>query len=521
VVVPFLPFVGLTVFALVRQVITDYTANMAKKKLAKSFLIDRLDKKMEYRFGKNFLKKKLNPENLEEVRKIIHEELAAYSPRKDLDQLIINSAQRLSDEHQQILTKLDNVESLLQKISIPLAYSLSKESQEEIPEELLTGIIEGILQGYGSSQKVLSELTVENQVPSNVFDSLNEFKFIRRINAEGENEITRLVKKFTNARGEINSLITLMDISTLLIGPSKKLENLVSEIVFKMINEGVDSSVIEDSMISFCFLVQRLGKLDLLSESDRLVLGSFLRKNVQKIDDPTRMLEAYFLLSALGDAADINTTFIKEILERHQQQGVSSSKEMTGQLQVNGRLARFLKRLGFKSSRPETSLRNIKMLIRKLDKRKFVKSTQLLKYQLDRLITEFNLLIVYFEKNEPTQIDLTEIIDLIQVLLEILNRPRVFELDLETRKRVVELMDAAYYLYDLIAIRNSWNLINDFQLDVKSLYSPTIGSYERITTDQASFNLALAEFSRKRLRRIEKDLPSPPRKEEKIKKRIK
>ncbi|MFX0208524.1 MAG: hypothetical protein ACFFDT_21255, partial [Candidatus Hodarchaeota archaeon] len=116
---------------------------------------------------------------------------------------------------------------------------------------------------------------------------------------------------------------------------------------------------------------------------------------------------------------------------------------------------------------------------------------------------------------------LAEIIELIQMLLEILNRPRVFELDLETRKRVVELMDAAYYLYDLIAIRNSWSLINDFQLDVKSLYSPTIGSYERITTDQASFNQALDEFSRKRLRRIERDLPSPPRKEDKIKKRIK
>ncbi|UCG01031.1 MAG: hypothetical protein JSW11_15615 [Candidatus Heimdallarchaeota archaeon] len=519
-VVPFLPFVGLTVFALVRQVVTDYTANMAKKKLAKSFLIDRLDSKMEKKFGKDFLKKKLSPDNLEEVRKIIHEELAAYSPRKDLDQLIINSAQKLSNEHQQILTKLDNVESLLQKISIPLAYSLAKESQEEIPEELLIGIIEGSLQGHGSSQQVLSELTVEDQVPTTVYSVLKEFEFIKRVDAVGKNEITQLVKKFTNTREEINDLSTLMDLSTLLIGPNEELENLVSEFVFKMIQEGIDSSIIEDSVISFCFLVHRLGKLDLLSESDRLVLGSFLRKNVQKIEDPTRMLEAYFLLSALDDADDINTTFIKEILERHQEQGISSIKEMSGQLRVDGRLARFLKRIGFKTSKPEASLRNIKLLIRKLDKRKFIRSTQLLKHQLDRLITEFNLLITFFEKKESTQIDLTEIVELIQVLLEILNRPRVFELDLETKKRVIELMDAAYYLYDLIAIRNSWNLINNFQLDVKSLYSPTIGSYERITTDQASFNRALADFSRKRLRRIERDLPSPPRKDDKIKKRI-
>ena len=64
---------------------------------------------------KYFLKRKLNPENLEEVRKIIHEELAAYSPRKDLDQLIIKSTQKLSDEHQQILTKLDNAPVLHNK----------------------------------------------------------------------------------------------------------------------------------------------------------------------------------------------------------------------------------------------------------------------------------------------------------------------------------------------------------------------------------------------------------------------
>ncbi|MFX1284897.1 MAG: hypothetical protein ACFFB5_14645 [Promethearchaeota archaeon] len=518
-VAPFLPFVGLTVFALVRQVVTDYTARMTKKKLAKSFLIERIDSKIEAKLGKDFLKKRLNNENLEEIRQIIHEELAAYSPRKDIDQLIVNSAMKLSDEHQQILTKLDNVESLLKKISIPLAYSLAKESEEEIPEELLTGILEGSLQGHESSQKVLTELTEENQVPSDIFTTLKEFEFIKRVNAEGETEISRLVKKFTTSE-EINSLSTLMDISTLLIGgPKEELDNLISEFIFKMINEGVNTSIIEDSVISFCFLIHRLGKLHFLSENDRLILASFLRKNVQKIEDPTRMLEAYYLLSVLGKADDINTTFIKEILERHQQQGISSTKEMMGQLRVDGRLARFLKRLGFKTPKPQASLRNIKFLIRKLEKRKFIKSTQLLKYQLDRLITEFNLLITYFEKKEPSQVDLEEIVELIQLLLEILNRPQVFELDLETRKRVLELMDAAYYLYDLLAIRNSWNLINTFQLGVKSLYSPTLGSYQRITTGQAEFNRTLSEFSRRRLRRVERDLPSPPRKEAKIKKR--
>jgi hypothetical protein len=52
-----------------------------------------------------------------------------------------------------------------------------------------------------------------------------------------------------------------------------------------------------------------------------------------------------------------------------------------------------------------------------------------------------NLLIAFFEKEEPSQIDLKEIIELLQMLLEILNRPNIAQLDLETRKRVIELMD--------------------------------------------------------------------------------
>jgi len=124
-VFPLLPFIGLTVGSLIKQILADYTANMAKKKLAKSFLIERIDKKLEHKYGKEFLKSKLDDRKLEDVRKVIHEELSAYSSQKDLDQLIVNSVQRLSDEHQQILNKLDNVESLLEKISIPLAYTLT------------------------------------------------------------------------------------------------------------------------------------------------------------------------------------------------------------------------------------------------------------------------------------------------------------------------------------------------------------------------------------------------------------
>jgi uncharacterized protein YfkK (UPF0435 family) len=121
-------------------------------------------------------------------------------------------------------------------------------------------------------------------------------------------------------------------------------------------------------------------------------------------------------------------------------------------------------------------------------------------------------MISFFEKEEPSQEDLTEIIEFIHLLLEILNRPKIAQLDLETRKRVIELMDASCYLYDLIALRNSWSLLHSFKLDVQSLYSPTLGNYNRVNTDQSAFNRSLHDYSRKRLKSIERDLPSPPRK---------
>jgi hypothetical protein len=152
------------------------------------------------------------------------------------------------------------------------------------------------------------------------------------------------------------------------------------------------------------------------------------------------------------------------------------------------------------------------MLIKKLDKRKFLRNTNLLIYQLDRLTTEINLVISYFEKTDPSEEDLNELVELLQSLLEILNRPNILKLNLKTKKRIIELMDAAYYLYDLLAIRNSWNLLNNYQINIKSLHSPTLGNYQRISTNQELFNSSLKAYSRKRLEKTERDLPSPPSK---------
>jgi hypothetical protein len=513
VVAPIIGFAGLTVAALVKAVVAEYTANMARKKLAKSFLVDRLDSKLEKKFGKDFLKDKLTPDNLKDVRETIHEELGAFSSKIDLDQLITNSIQQLSDEHHQILTKIERVESLLEKIVIPTSYGITKETGGEIPQELIEGLLEGSIRGKKHSSRVIDELIQEHRLSQDTKDFVNNFSFVNQIVTDGEEEMTRIVNKFAFSPQEINSLGTLMDVSALMVGSNEQLNDIIRDFVFRLIEQGLDKPMIENSVVSFTFILYRLGKLDRLSESDRLLLSSFLKKIIIDIENPTRVLEAYFLLVELGFTAEVEPNYILEIMERHYKQSTSSTKEMTNQLKVSGRLARFLKRLSLKSYDVRSSMKTIRVLIKRLDKRKFKRSTQLLSYQLERLTTEINLLIAHWEKKDPSEEeDLSDLVELLQLLLDILNRPSILTLNLESRKRIIECMDSAYYLYDLLAIRNSWNLLNNFQLNIKSLYSPTLGKYQRITTNQAAFNRSLAEYSRKKLERTEKELPSPPSK---------
>jgi len=512
VVAPIIAFAGLTVASLIKTVVAEYTANMGRRKIAQSFLIERMDSKLEKKFGKDFLKDKLTPHHLKEVREAIHEELGAYSSTRDLDCLITNSIQKLSNEHQQIFTKLERVESLLEKISIPLSYMISKETGEEVPEALLQGLLEGSLLGKHRSEHVLNELIDEKRIPTTTLSSLENYKFIEKLVVEGETEMNRIIDKFTSSPEEINSLGTLMDISALMVGPNEQLNSIIFEFVFRLIEQGLESSLIEKSIVAFSFLIHRLGKLDTLSESDRLLLKSFLKKNVTDIDNPTRLLESYFLLAELGYANDVNPNFVLEVMDRHYKKGLNTTREMNNQLHISGRLARFLRRIGLKSSKPTSSMRTIRMLIKKLDKRKFVRNTQLLTYQLDRLTTEVNLVISYFEKTDPSEEDLNELVELLQLLFEILNRPKITKLNLKTKKRIIELMDASYYLYDLLAFRNSWNLLNNYQINIKSLYTPTLGTYQRVTTNQELFNRSLKEYSRKRLENTDRDLPSPPSK---------
>jgi hypothetical protein len=518
VVAPIIGFAGITVAAFLRQVIGEYTAGIAKKKLASSYLVERIDNKIEKKFGKGYLKNHLTPNILKEIRELIHDELGAYSSKRDIDQLINNSVQILSNEHQQILQKLSTVESLLEKISIPWSYDLTKKTSEAVPQELLQGLLEGNLQGKSKSKKILNELIAEKKLPAEPHEDLNQFSFINQITANGEKELRRIVNKFSTTPEEINSLNTLMDISSLMIGPEEHINDIISGFVFRLIEEGLDTTDIEKSIIAFTFLIQKIGKLNHLSESDKLLLSSFLKKSLTDVNNPTRIIESFFLLTELGYSADIETNFVLDVMENHYKKGIDSSRVMTNQLKLSGRLARFLRRISSKSYKSGASLRTVRAIIKKLDKKKFVRSTHLLSSQLDRLTTEMNLMAAFFEKEKPKEEDLTELVELLQLLLNILNQPNAMNLKLKTKKKIIECMDSAYYLYDVLAIRNSWNMLTNYQLNIKSLYSPTLGNYQRISKNESALKESLLKYSRNRVQKMEKELPSPPSK--KIKKKL-
>ena len=49
-VTPIIAFAGLTVASLIKTVIAEYTANMGRQKLAQSFLVERVDSKLEKKY---------------------------------------------------------------------------------------------------------------------------------------------------------------------------------------------------------------------------------------------------------------------------------------------------------------------------------------------------------------------------------------------------------------------------------------------------------------------------------------
>ena len=100
-----------------------------------------------------------------------------------------------------------------------------------------------------------------------------------------------------------------------MVGPNEQLNNIISEFVFRLIEEGLESSAVEKSIVAFTFLIHRLGKLDNLSESDRILLASFLKKNLRDLDNPTRLLESYFQLWWRQTEARLEA-FLSQILHR-------------------------------------------------------------------------------------------------------------------------------------------------------------------------------------------------------------
>lgn len=505
-----LPFVAITVGMLVRQIAVDFTADIAKKQLAQSYLVKRMDKKLKKKFGKSFLSNRLSDTDLDSVRSVLKEELSSYGIKepKEVDSLIVNSLSKLSDEHRIILAKLDNIETLIQKISIPLSFQISKDRGEILPPEMLEGLIEGKIKGNASSKSTFNELINDGEIPSSASEILDKWNFIEQMINYEQSRLESLFKRFTGSSDDINNLHNYLEIGSILdIAESL---SATDALLTRIINEGLRSPEIEKSVISFCLIMDRLGRLSKLSEKEKKIMADFLLKRLNSDILANEKIETYFLLEKLGfsDYVDLNT--ILEIFEHFSKQKYQTTKDMKSQVKISVKVARFLKKIGMKKP-PKTSIRTVKSLVTKLDKRKFSRKTSLLLLQLDRLYTELNLLIAYFEKDNNDQVDIQDLSAFLQLLITIVNRPEALNLDNEVLERIIKLQDSTLYLYDLLAVRNSRNVLNKYEINIRSMYSSTLGKYRRISDEHEEVNKIIAQMKIKAKTSIASNLPSPPK----------
>jgi hypothetical protein len=124
---------------------------------------------------------------------------------------------------------------------------------------------------------------------------------------------------------------------------------------------------------------------------------------------------------------------------------------------------------------------------------------------------ELSLTIVDFEHQiEYDEVSRVQLDELLRTLIDILQRPSTRKLDAESRLQILEALDHALYLQDLIGIPNGMTFIRNGEKTINALYPSSLSRYQRTNREIIENIVALANVSQA--------LPSPPRKKEKVRK---
>ncbi len=474
-----LPFAGLTIGIFLKTVVSKWVLPEAGPKVS-DFLWNRMKKKIEKKTGKNVFNDHLRESNLEDIQKIIQDELSAYGvSREKVDELVFHCLADLENQHSEILTKLDNVENLLEKVVLPLSFQVSL-NNPEVPAALIEKLLHEDIRGNPDSQRVLKEMVEEGTVDTTSVEVVRKYEFLNELIGLENFLFQQFVHALEAGKENFNSLPAYLTIMNILGTEPENEENQkrLNNFIARLFTDMTDLTT--SSLIMLLHILDRLDRFTLLSDASRsfTINRLLLELKKEEVDDSTA-LEAVYFLGRLGGLDHVNYSHVDSILSRATQQAVDKEP-----LRLTQRIARWLRKRGTRSSRDtKRSIRVLHTLTRRLELRKFARSTPKLLRELARVNGEINLLILDFERE--AELPAAQGLEfLITNLVTILQRADLKKFDVETRASFLRTLDNALYLQDLIGINQARQMAVKGQTILRGLYRKEIGKYQRQSDEE-------------------------------------
>ncbi|MFX0115299.1 MAG: hypothetical protein ACFFB3_12190 [Candidatus Hodarchaeota archaeon] len=504
-----IPLAGMTLSLFLRSITSRFLKDSPKDKktIAMGFLTDRLKDKAVKKLGKRALKEPLVQGDLPLLREIISEELIAYgATQREIDSLILTSLQGLSEDHAEIITRLEDMEQLVRKITLPLALRVAG-GGEDLPSELLEELMAQKLVGNPASARVFQELVDEQQINGEMTSVLANYSFLEAVREHEQKQLREFLIKGESLENfnELHTYLIIADMLNTDVGDAQEtLDIIISQL---LVNDG-EKIVAGPLLRPVLLILDRLNRISDLSEARRLQLRGILAMELPGAEDNDK-LELLYVMTRIDPSFRANPELVETILDRLTETGVSDVYLKKKKVSFSHRILRFLQR---RKRTPEKSrkrrVRNLKSLTKRLEKRKFARATPLMQYQLDRTVVELSLLIVDFEQDiEYDEVSRVQLDELLRTLIDILQRPAARNLDAESRLQILEALDHALYLQDLVGIANGMTFVRNGQKTISALYPSSLGRYRRTNRKTIENIVALANASQA--------LPSPPRKKTK------
>ncbi len=494
-------------------------------KAASDFLYKRIKKKLKEKYKLKVNEEGISEKGLEQFREVLQEELQAFGiGKKEIDFMIMKSVQKLSDEHGMILNKMENIESLLIELTTGLLYD-AHVSMSDVPIEVGEKLFERFLIGDKKAEEKIEEYIEDQHFSSYLKETMLRYKPIQEAYQYEELMAKRFLRHFKgDTKEEIDQLALFAEIWGLIGSKTLDANKVLEAIVIKLLKDVSESTEIElPNLLKFLHLLDLCDSLSKLDYDTKSQIIMFLKVNINDAPFYRRMEIAYFLMKFSVNEPEIMENVSEALSELAKQKYSDKFVEQT--VSVNKRILRFFKKKA--NLDVERSMKVIRSLTRRFEKRKFSRETSLLEGQLTRVLVETDLLATQMME-QKIKIPITELREVVVALINTLIKAKDNDkLSAQLRFKIWQVIDNSIYILNRLAVKNTQEILKNWEIDLAKkygFYSEDWGLYRRKSKDELEETVKKIKLNESFIKKIEiekklsaiEDLPEPPREEKVI-----